>query len=162
MKSSLPSTRTLLRAIDRYGPAVLDGRVSKYGPRIKANGQFTHGTRTPKPLSRRAAKARRIKLARRGEQLDSGIQKIRDLWLRAGVLVLPFSEKEIKMKLQEAKKQFEDDGVIAADLGIQLQQSGYDLDQLEQYWTLMSKAEINPDGIDTDDLETDEPLNSFH
>jgi hypothetical protein len=93
------------------------------------------------------------------EAKASGLIKIRDFHMRAGIRVLPFSGTEMKEMLIEAKEEFEHDGVLSMSTEAKLGAVGYDVAQITQLWRLMAKAGIDMDGVE--DASYDEPLNRF-
>lgn len=149
------STRTMRRAFERHGDAVFYGRVSKYAPRRLpeqqdgTKGRFTHGSRTPEK-------------GKHEPNFDMtmyfGRLKIRELWLRAGILVVPFEEEEMRQLMIDAKAQFDADGVVHANTAVRLQAAGRNIDELTQLWGIMDKAEVDISDLD----KSAAPLNSFN
>lgn len=129
MRSATISTRRMRRAYERYGKVVFNGQVSKH-----AGGR----QRSPK-----------AKPARKTEDLIyQGLLKIRALWLRAGLLIIPYGEYELKAILQQAKEEFDTKGMVSINTSLLLHAAGHDVEKLEKLWRLMTTAKVDMNGID--------------
>lgn len=79
-----------------------------------------------------------------------GLLKLRAIHFRGtGRFLVPLSHEEVKLLLEEAKKEWEENGhVLATDTYMALNAAGYDPEKVTGLWEMMEKAEINPEGID--------------
>lgn len=141
------SARQQRRAFLRYGPSVYAGRICKH-----------EGNRV---LSAKKRHESLSKDATMREVISRGKAKIQNFWLQAGLLVIPYGESELKTILQQAKQQFDTDGVIRVDTAMQLGASGHSVAKLEQVWGMMRDAEIDPTAFTPEPYAEDQPLNSF-
>jgi hypothetical protein len=84
----------------------------------------------------------------------SGILAIRTFHKQAGLLLVPYTEAEMRQILITARDEFDVQGLLSVDTEMELNIAGYDPDQLTNMWSMMKTAQVNPTGID-------QPTNSF-
>ena len=90
-----------------------------------------------------------------------GLLKLRAVHFRGtGRFLVPLAPEEVKLLLEEAKKEWEEnEHVLATDTYMALNAAGYDADKVTALWEVMETAEINPDGIeDHPDLIQEEDI----
>lgn len=138
----VPSTRRWRRAINRYGETVLNGTAPSKHRRKDAGRNNRRLRKTP----------------HRDMAAYNGMIKIRDFCLRAGVLVLPFEEHEMKALLTEARDSFMETGLIPTDVQSHLVAAGVDVEEATRLWGLMSTAEVDMEALEE---SADESINSF-
>lgn len=141
------SNRTMRRAWDRHGDAVFHGQISKHGPHTNYSPRL--GRRVFTSGSKRTAKGRNF-----SEQIYNGRLKLRNLGLRAGILLIPFEESEMRSLVQRAKDMYQAKGRVGIDLTKSLEAAGYNVESMIQLWSVM-------DTIDDERVEKDTPLNRF-
>lgn len=139
MGKSGVSTRTMERAFRRYGERVYLGRVGKH------SGGHVVSTYTKRQARKKAG------------LIQLGLLKIRQFWLRAGILAVAYEDYEVKTLLVKAKGEYERNGMICTDTALQLQAGGINVETLEDVWAAMKTAEADTGAAPTDDA----PLNSF-
>jgi hypothetical protein len=145
------SQRTMRRAFERYGEIVYRGRVGKHSPRKRDSGKFSYGGRTP---AKGVSQGRDMSLS-----IYSGQLKLRELWLRAGILISKIEGDEMRSLLVDAKAEYECAGVIPVDIELKLTLSGYVIDELTDLWDITAALADDKGVLDA---ITDTPLNSFN
>jgi len=115
----MPSKRTQRRAFERYGEIVYE--EENVGKHSKARRK-----RKPKKPSLKAQR------------------KLRNLYLRADILVLPYGEREVKVLLQKARKEFDEQGMITIKTSVELVRAGQNVYDLEALWKNLKDQNIDP------------------
>ena len=115
----MPSKRTQRRAFQRYGEIVYEQET--VGKHSKARRK-----RKPKKPS-----------------LDAQ-RKLRNLYLRADILVVPYGELEVKELMQKARTEFDEKGMITINTSVELVRAGQNVYDLEALWKNLKDQNIDP------------------
>lgn len=113
----MPSKRQMRRAYQRYGEAVYEQEV--IGKHSKAKNK-----RTAKPMSLTYKK------------------KLRALYLRADILVVPYSEHELKTLMQKAREEYDKQGMITTATSVELVKAGKNVTEIESLWDDLKSQNI--------------------
>ena len=115
----MPSKRQMRRAQQRYGDIVFEEEV--IGKHSKARKK-----RKPKPAS------------------PEHLRKLRSLYLRADILVVPYSEKEVKELMQKAREEYDRNGLISTNTSLELTKAGKDVLEIERLWDELKERDVKP------------------
>ena len=115
----MPSKRQMRRAQQRHGDIVFEQEV--VGKHSKGRKK-----RKPKPAS------------------PEHLRKLRSLYLRADILVVPYSEKEVKELMQKARDEYDRNGLISTNTSLELTKAGKDVLEIERLWDELKERDVKP------------------
>jgi hypothetical protein len=111
-----------------------------------------------RPMRRRGTKSgKRTKGRDMSMSVYAGQLKIRELWLRAGILIQRIEGVEMRELLKDAKAEYEVNGVIPVNMEIKLSSSGHTIDNLKELWDITADLANDESPPSADDA----PLNTF-
>tara|TARA_B100001250_G_scaffold400795_1_gene411801 strand:- start:174 stop:557 length:384 start_codon:yes stop_codon:yes gene_type:complete len=114
----MPSKRQMRRAYERFGEAVYEEEeVGKHSKGRKRRKQ--------KPMSTAYKK------------------KLRALYLRADILVIPYTEREVKDLMKKAREEYDKNGLISTATSLELMKAGQNVHEIEKLWDELKEKNIN-------------------
>ena len=115
----MPSKRQMRRAFERHGDVVFEEEV--VGKHSKARKKRKPKTASPEHL-----------------------RKLRSLYLRADILVVPYSEKEVKELMTKARDEYDRNGLISTNTSLELIKAGKNVTEIEQLWDDLKSRDVKP------------------
>jgi len=115
----MPTKRQMRRAYERFGEKVFEEEV--VGKHSKARKK-----RKPKPAS------------------AEHLRKLRQLYLRADILIIPYTEKELKELMKKARTEYDKNGLISTATSLELLKAGKNVTEIEALWDDLKRRDITP------------------
>lgn len=115
----MPSKRQMRRAFERFGERVYEDEQI---------GKHSRGRRK-----------------RKSKPMTSAYKKkLRALYLRADILVVPYSESELKELMKKAREEYDRNGLISTSTSLELLKAGQKVTDIEALWDELRDKNIAP------------------